>query len=180
MIRPLAVMLASGALLTAAPASAPSCAPRQAWFGVEAPDLHNGQVLASAPATSAVQVSRVTVDLAAAPLPPAPGFYEVLALVGVSAGSVNPDATLLPAMPADSAFGPVALRSTGSAVGGNTNLSDGVVAAVILKAGHGEGTARDVTLPVNITIPAGGALWVRLGEIGPPVDAEAQISLEVC
>lgn len=174
-----AVLTATGALLTFGPSSggATDCTPRTAWAGVEAPALA-GQSLTDWPVTNPVRVTSVTISWAFAPVASAapPVFREALLLAGTSQGPVTVSSGTLPALPAAEDWGTVGWQTfpAGQKLGGNGTPSGGVFAARILKAAGSPNAADDsVTVPVDVSLPAGGALWVFMGTV-PGFDVEAQ------
>lgn len=156
-------------------ASATDCTPRTAWAGAESPGL-SGQFLDQWPATVPVRLTDLTVSWAYAPTGPAtPAFREALLLAGTSPGAVHLDGPT-PPLTAALDWGAPSWETNppGQPVSGNGQVSGNVLAARILKTAGGVQSAADsVTVPVDVTLPAGGVLWVFAGTV-PGFDVEVQ------
>lgn len=167
----------SGTAFVASSATPTNCTPKIAWGGVESTGESNGVVLAVIPVKRRIELTNISLSIStAAKTGSLPAFAEELVLVGVSINHLYVGPREMPRMPTDPNFAPLRVSSTGPVWNDNAALQNGVVAASIIKT---YGTGQSSESPVASfsqpkTIPAGGTIWIRMGEVGIPMDPEVQ------
>ena len=171
----LAILLITACASTTGIAAQIGCTSHTAWGGSESSAQRDGGTFVQIPLRASVTVTHLTVSLSYTPHPDAGrGFAEVLLLVGVSDGPLTMADPLLPVMPTDLTFGPLDVSTTkGQPHNENPTMSDGVVAARIVKGSSGSAL---VDIPLNLPVPAGGVLWLRYDSVSDhQLDPEVQI-----